>query len=157
MAKMNISLPDELKAQMDQHKVNWSSVASQAFKQEVENIAYLNSIGSPVKRRIAESEIQDIGGVEKYAHREGQRWAETHARAIELRRLEADAEDGVHFEDWDGLVRVILGSSYDNHMADWFGANRQFGGDVVTAFEEQYATAFAEGALEVLEAADKAD
>jgi post-segregation antitoxin (ccd killing protein) len=155
---MNISLPDELKARMDKHKVNWSALASEAFRREVDNVEYLASIRSNVKRRIAETEIEDIGGVEKYAHRNGQYWAEEHARALELRRLDAYVQQhGGEFESWDLLVRVISGDSVHEYRDDWYGPASQFGRDVVAAYEEQYATAFAEGALKVLDEADKAE
>jgi hypothetical protein len=155
VAKMNISIPDDLRERMRPFdaETNWSDLAAAAFKQKVENAEYLASIRPGVKRRIMTTEIEDIGGVEKFAHRDGQHWAENHARMSELRRLAAHLErDGVDLGSWRALVNVILGDRFDGHHQDWVGPQSQFGGRVVTTYEEQYANAFAEGAMEVFEA-----
>ena len=157
MAKMNISIPDELRHRMqpfDNNK-NWSELAAGAFRREVENAEHLASIKSATRRRLRETEIEDVGGVERFAHKNGREWAANSARMIELRRLDKYLNrEGFEFESWEALVRVILGDRFGDDQADWFGQNSQFGGDPVEAYEENYAIAFAEGALDVLQEVD---
>jgi hypothetical protein len=156
VAKMNISIPDELRQQMQSHDnaFNWSNLAAEAFKSAVDNAEYLASIKSTVKRRIMATEVQDIASVERKAKSDGQKWAENHARMIELRNLNRHVEkqDSIDFGSWETVVRVIVGeeAAVADFRDGWVGPRSQFGSGVVEAYEENYANAFVEGALEVL-------
>jgi hypothetical protein len=159
VAKMNISIPDDLRQRMQPHDdaLNWSRLATEAFGRAVANAELLASIKSDVKRRLQQTEIEDVGGLEKAAHRDGQRWATNSARMTELRRLEnADTRD-VDFDTWNAVVRVILGDRYEEDRADWFGPDSPFGATEDDTYEEQCAKAFVEGALEVLEEIDRSE
>src|SRR4051794_33898219 len=120
---MNISIPDELRQRMQalDNSLNWSSLATAAFKQAVDNAEYLSSIKPAMKRRIIETEIEDIGGVEAFAYQRGQQWAANNARMIELRQLEkyVQQQDGIDFGTWEAVVRVILGNRFDDSRDDW--------------------------------------
>jgi hypothetical protein len=89
----------------------------------------------------------------------GQQWAANHARMIELRQLEKHVEraGGVDFESWGTVVRVLLGNRFEKYSSDWFGIQSQFGSDVVETYEENYANAFVEGALDMLEEFDRSE
>ena len=121
---MNISVPDELKQRMQplENTMNWSRIAADAFRQAVENAEYLASIRSSVKRRLMQTEVEDMGSIEKTAHRDGQQWAANDARMIELRRLEQHVDKGgLEFPNWEALVRVILGEDFEENRGDWLG------------------------------------
>jgi hypothetical protein len=158
---MNISIPDELRQRMQplDSRLNWSGLAASAFKTAVDNAEYVASIKSAMKRRIVQTEIEDVGGVEAFAHRRGQEWAANNARMIELRQLEryVERQGVVDFGSWETVVRVLLGNRFDDYREEWFGNRSQFGSDVVESYEENYANAFVEGALEMLEELDRSE
>src|SRR3954452_23885914 len=112
---MNISVPDELRQRMQplDKTLNWSALATIAFRKAVDNADYLSSIKSDVKRRIVATEIEDIGGVEEFARQRGREWAAAHARMIELRQLAkyVDAK-GIDFSKWETVVRIVLGHEF---------------------------------------------
>lgn len=107
MARVNISIPDELKASMDGLNCNWSAIAQEAFTQVVE-IEQLKSNNQGLeaglvrlrgnKRMNAERE-----STEGFIH--GQTWALEEAKYDELREL-AQLKDAVD-ADSAALVKVI--------------------------------------------------
>jgi hypothetical protein len=82
-----------------------------------------------------------------------------HARMIELRQLEKHVEraGGADFDSWETAVRVLLGNRFDKYSDDWLDIRSQFGSDVVETYEENYANAFVEGALDMLEEFDRSE
>jgi hypothetical protein len=98
--RMNIWVPDELKARMDEvQHVNWSAIAQRAFEIEV-NVARWKMVENEEERvverlrasKLREDEAEQIAGREA-----GQEWAQATAEYGELRRV-------ANYEHW-GVTR----------------------------------------------------
>src|SRR3954469_15722001 len=110
--RMNISLPDTLREQMQpfDDKANWSALAAEAFRREVERLTELSSISDDVKRRLRQTEMEDNDDAGEAGVKAGREWAKQHARMVHLRRLDA-AEDLLERMTEvmpDVLARIIL-------------------------------------------------
>ena len=105
MARMNISVPDDVKDRMDavEEPVNWSAVASRAFSIELGEIAKRNQEKdmSAVIDRLRASKIEHMDVKEMEGFDAGQEWATQTAEFHELDRL-ADAK-AKNESIWDDL------------------------------------------------------
>jgi hypothetical protein len=89
MARINISVPDELKARMDAEDENWSEVARTVFERRLLEIATRKETMTmnDVVQRLRASKMQDL----KAAKQLGRTWAMQTASFSELKAL-------AHFE-----------------------------------------------------------
>jgi hypothetical protein len=150
--RMNISLPDALREQMQpfDDKVNWSSVAAAAFKREADRLAELNSISDDVKRRLKQTEMEDNENAGEGGVKAGREWAKQHARMVHLRRLyQAEDAGALRGEVMpDELARIILNDS-EARWLDVPGVD-EYPEDFEV--EAGWALGFVEGAMEVYRA-----
>jgi len=147
MAKINLSIPDELKEQMDAlPDVNWSGVAKEAFANLV-NIHQLRS------RDMNEAGLERLRAsrknVEEHNHADGVRlgkeWALNEAEYDELERVASIEETG----DDPGfdLSNAVFGDAFDRRDArDWL--KRTFH---TSEPSEESVLGFLEGAAEVFD------
>jgi hypothetical protein len=92
MAKMNVYIPDELKAEMDaagKLAPNWSAVAQEAFRLECQRIANRKRGGkmSAVVERLRESKERLANQDKVQGHAAGRKWAAEQAQYDELARV----------------------------------------------------------------------
>lgn len=59
MAELRIIIPEELKRKMERFKIDWSSVAKELLKKEVDELSRLEAIVS--KSRLTEDEALALG------------------------------------------------------------------------------------------------
>ena len=60
MSKVSIRVPEDLKKSMEHHgKINWSEVAREAFKEEIERLELADSIASGSE--LTEEDVEEIG------------------------------------------------------------------------------------------------
>lgn len=144
MARVNLSIPDELKEAMDKIVgVNWSEVARQVFDREVRKRKRIEGMdkNSIVERLKATYEDQKEAEIDN-GRRAGERWAAEKAEFTELKELERIDDDAAEalfhwsfddtvFERWD--------------REDFWESAKVKLGDVTPAFCE----GFVEGAMDV--------
>ncbi len=59
MGTLSVSVPDNLREQMDQlEEVNWSAVARKAFEEKVEEVEFLKTIAG--KSKLTEKDAEEI-------------------------------------------------------------------------------------------------
>ena len=98
MARMNISVPDDLRAQMDQHDhTNWSSVAQRAFEQHLIHLKSRmeTTTMEDVIERLRASKQANEEEEKKSGHEAGRQWAMKFAEYHQLERV-------VEI-DWEGV------------------------------------------------------
>jgi hypothetical protein len=90
MPKINIYVPDEMKARMDEAEksANWSAVAQRAFELELKHLESIKEIKSmtDVIERLRVSKQKKAEELEKAGRRSGVKWAKKHAKYDELKR-----------------------------------------------------------------------
>jgi hypothetical protein len=150
--RMNISLPDALREQMQpfDDRANWSALAAEAFRREVDKLAELSSISDDVKRRLRQTEIEDNESAGEEGVKAGREWAKRHARMVHLRRLD-EAEDMLgRMGDVapDDLARIIL----KDHEARWLDVPGIDEYPEDFEVEAGWVLGFVEGAMEVYSA-----
>jgi hypothetical protein len=96
--RMNITIPQRLKAQMDKlaEQVNWSNVAAEAFQRkivEVQSARKRTMTKEKLIDRLRKAGKDDLRGYET-GHAAGRSWAETKALPRHLRNLERIQEKG---------------------------------------------------------------
>ena len=149
MARMNISVPDELKARMDDINTNWSAVAAVAFELEVRQRERIDKMdrGAVVERLRATYE-KDKSRQFDVGHEAGVAWASEEAEASELMSL----NDAAGIEDAADFLRA---GRYDETAFEKYS-------DAASFFEEAlgsepvvpstaWVRGFVTGALEVWE------
>jgi post-segregation antitoxin (ccd killing protein) len=146
MARINLSIPDNIKAEMDALDVNWSEVARAAFDRELQirKSIRIENMNDVIERlRISKASAE---GLDKASGRKaGQLWAQKHASFRHLRRignLDLDEGEGRYASQVD----VALGNS-GNDWGDSFWND----GAYAEPPTEEYVEAFVEGATEVWE------
>jgi hypothetical protein len=88
MAKMNIYIPDELRARMDQAgDRNWSAMAQRAFELECHLVEVLMDTEDSVIQRLRASKAKEDDARREYGQRAGRQWAREGAEYSELRRV----------------------------------------------------------------------
>lgn len=88
MARINISIPDELKSAMDGIDANWSRLAAEAFQEEVRKKQYRGENMKEAKLRMMESRAKWEKKMWDYGEVLGLEWALERAGYEELLRLE---------------------------------------------------------------------
>ena len=178
MARMNISLPDELRRRMREHDndTNWSAIAVDAFRKKVEMLEFVSkedfSMNDAVTRLRAARREAHAGHYE-LGFRSGRDWAMKKAEWEELIRLkesfpqEFDWNQFFQHPDavgYEGLfVRWVIDESASRGSGIqefWLDTLARSGPGYVEISEESFPTesyvqGFAEGALEVLEEAEE--
>jgi len=101
--RMSISIPSELKAQMNEVKyVNWSKTARSSFERKLSEISQQNDLGDIIERLRATK--QKESDAFRAGHTSGRLWAETKAEISELNNLARVCEeferDPVHTWGW---------------------------------------------------------
>lgn len=146
MARINISIPDELKARMDNHPaVNWSQSASELFLNkinELESTIEVKDMTDAIARLKA-SKAQFKDNTKKEGYEFGLGWAMKEADYEELSRL-AEATEQLEVPDTlRDLERLITGQNYDMDYLLESGID-----------DPSFIEGFIEAALEVLEKVD---
>ena len=145
MARMNISIPDQLKADMDAlSSVNWSALAAEVFGREVRKSRKVDAmnIEQVVERlRASYEEVELV--VEEEGHTAGVSWASETAGASELMWISVDRERAMEgLYEW----RFGTGPFRDIDQQDFWGLER---GDRKPS--RVFVFGFVAGALEVWE------
>jgi hypothetical protein len=105
MAKLNLYVPDDLKARMDavSDNVNWSEVARPAFQAAVANYEHRKGRNMTTAiERLRASKQETVVSEEASGKAEGRRWAENYASYDDLRRVakitaaDLEAEHGAY-------------------------------------------------------------
>ena len=112
MARMSISMPDQLKVEMDAiGSVNWSALAVEAFQRVVRKSRKVDAMNTEqVVERLRASYEETKSADQEEGHTTGVSWASETAEAAELMWLDQDGSaDALHvwrvsdspFEDYD--------------------------------------------------------
>ena len=156
MARINISITDELKSRMDQHPgFNWSEIASKAFNNQIlitESSIEVKNMTVAISRLKASKQMYKEE-LKTQGYEEGHSWAMEHAEYSELRRL----------SEWD---KLISSSSRSAPMSanEFMDAVTDQGLHDVDVFEDdapihndEYISGFCAGALAVFKLIEESD
>lgn len=128
MARINLSIPDELKSRMDTLNLNWSAIAQTAFSNAIQTAA-LKDFSADERClftdvglfRLRELKAQNVQVQYAEAIHEGRQWALHIAEYEDLRLLAAlrdvIAEKGNaarYFNEWDSSCEVRGGRAWVN-------------------------------------------
>lgn len=141
MARINISVPNELKARMDKHpSINWSQTASELFESkinEIESSIEVKDMTGAIARLKA-SKANFKNDIKKQGYEFGLQWAMADADYEELNRLAKADENREIPEDLRGLERLITDQNYDFYNLMEYGID-----------EPEFISGFMAAALEV--------
>ena len=168
MPKINLSVPDDMKARMDAagDRRNWSAVARRAFDLELKHIESIMEIKTmnQVIERLKASKAMSAANSEDDGRHAGRLWAKERAEYDELKRV-GGLEMHIfseNFEDPDGscldiVVRAIAADEADgldgDEIAYMFGIVRD---EIDVTLTRDFLVGFVMGAQEVWEeVADK--
>jgi len=161
MSKINLSIDDELRTQMESldRKPNWSGIAAAAFRQHIAatNMKKTEIDMSDVIERMKAAQELDAAQNSEIGRQEGRVWAAECASPRKLKRLEAD-RDPVH--DWyigvgesayaggDLIARVLNGTETPEQ-----GAFKDMISPEYSDLEDvpEFVQGFAEGCMEIWE------
>jgi hypothetical protein len=169
MARTTISLPDELKREMDKigGDANWSALAADTFLAEINRIKARKAAlkGKPMEaaiNRLRQSKVEFLGAAQERGKADGTRWAMETADYGELKRLADNWPQCETTETTDalGAPGVFLNLiSEDDERCDrmdiddfWVNLGKESRDE--DAYSAQYWDGFVEGALEVFEKVD---
>jgi hypothetical protein len=161
---MNISLPGDLKAEMDAVKesVNWSNVAAEAFRRALLDLASSRkgkNMEDVIKRLKAAAVLEEDTYFED-GKTAGTQWAKDEARPSQLRRLEDSfSRSPGPFEGepdaygWAGVVYFLINGDRqaDRHEINDFWERVLGEDDRDRIYEPRFAEGFAAGAVELWE------
>jgi hypothetical protein len=166
MARTTISIPDDLKAEMDAlgNEVNWSATAAEAFRAQIERIKVRRSRNegkrmSAAIQRLKASKVDYEGEAHERGHEDGVRWAMERAEYAELKRLseawpQVDTTETIDALGAPGVfLRMILDEDDfgGRQSIEDFWTNLGKDSRDQDAYSFQYWDGFGEGALEVFE------
>jgi uncharacterized protein YukE len=120
MAKINLSIPDELKAQMDALPGRqWSQVAARAFQNEVKLQTLKGENMSEALERLRASKQQVADEDRAVGAEIGKEWAMTKATWKDLRAVAGVAEEADKWPDadlltFDGLWKTLKNIDWDD-------------------------------------------
>jgi hypothetical protein len=167
MARTTISLPDDLKEEMDKlgGDTNWSSLAASAFVAELNRIKARKAAlkGKPMNaaiQRLKESRERYLQDAESRGKVDGTRWAMESAEWGELKRL-AEAWPRVESCETNdalgapGVFLRMIHAMVDRAAIQNFWADFGKEHDDSDAYSSEYWDGFVVGALEVFEAAEE--
>ena len=148
MARMNISVPEEMRAEITRlgEKVNWSGLAQDAFAREIARLSKpKETTMSSVIERLRESKKKHEEEVVNFGKLKGRQWAEQRAEWPELQRV-AKIEGPEHVDDWalEALFSAIDPDLSPPDVARHLGIEAY-------AITDEFAEAFIDGAREVYE------
>jgi hypothetical protein len=160
MARTTISLPDDLKKEMEQYKeANWSSLAASAFRAEIDRLKAKQQLleGKSMNaaiERLKKSRKTFAMGANIRGHDAGTQWALTKAAYADLKAIHDRWE---HLELYDGenpaqsFFGMIAGKGdfriHMNTFLEIIGMAK----DDVDGSSPNFWLGFGEGALEVFE------
>lgn len=148
MAKMNISVPDELKERMDQWPdANWSKVAQNAFLRAVEiNELKGSNMEAAGMARLRADRQQNKELVEAISSKAGREWGLGEGTFVEMDRVRAllDIEE----VDMRMLTEAIRGDGPETRLSTAEMAETLFGRDNPT---EQEIRGFIKGVSDVFD------
>lgn len=168
MARTTISIPDEIKQQMDEvgDEANWSAIATSAFLAEINKLKARKAAlkGKPMNaaiERLRKSKESFLEEAKERGRSEGTSWAMHQAEYAELQRLATDWEQMESTETGDAFgapgvfLRIIAADGHvDRQDIDDFWTNLD-----AEVPEDQYSSdfwdGFIEGALEVFDQLDE--
>ena len=164
MVKMTISVPDELREDMDSlaDPPVWSHVAAEAFRQAVNEAKAKQKVQNmqDVIDRMKAAKSEEESELDRTFRENGRRWAREQATPATLRRLEAldTNEIGCGFPDHLGWFGVVSGrlpdademdsSEHREFIEEWICGEIDWS-DVDSDDTPACTIAFIEGALEV--------
>ena len=163
MARINLSIPDELKSKMDLQggTANWSNVAQTAFEKELLMIEANQQVENmdDVVSRLRASKMVSIEDVLPDAKEKGRNWAKQGAEYVQLKALGEAHWEGMEGGYWRTAGAVAI-SNHENESLDdvdthqsndfweeWIDMTWRNDSDVADAA----AGAFVEGAVEIWE------
>ena len=123
MAKMTISIPDDLKARMDsvEQRVIWSAVSSAAFETKLGELSAEREklAMSTVIERLRTSKLESEGEDYKAGYEAAQEWASGSAEYPELKNL-SELFGRAQYEDFPYDAQQIAELADDNNVPDCF-------------------------------------
>jgi hypothetical protein len=160
VVRMNISIPAELRKQMDgvPGSVNWSAVAAGAFRDKVERLLARRKGAMKKEDVIARLKLADERDDDEAwtdGEEAGERWAQRKATPKQLRRLDEkfDRELFSGVPDAYGWAGVLYGLIVGEHHGDEMQIRAYWesvlgdGDDALRIENESFAEGFVEGAL----------
>ncbi len=141
MARMSISMPDQLKVEMDAiGSVNWSALAVEAFQRVVRKSRKVEAMNTEqVVERLRASYEETKSVEQEEGHAAGVEWASTTAEADELIWLEANDElAALRLHEW----RVSDSPFEEYDLQDFWGESKP---------SHAFVEGFVEGAIEAWE------
>ena len=147
MARMNISIPDQLKDKMDAiGSVNWSALAAEVFERQVRKSRKVDAMNiEQIYERLEASYEESEVAVGEEGHMAGVSWASETAEAMELEWIAHNIEDAAsELYEW----RFRLGPFREIDQKDFWGLKR---GERKPT--HKFVLAFVFGAFEVWDAA----
>ncbi len=145
MARMNISIPDQLKDKMDAiGSVNWSALAAEVFERQVRKSRKVDAMNiEQVYERLEASYEESEVAVQEEGYMAGVSWASKTAEAMELEWIGGNIENaGSDLYEW----RFSIGPFREIDQKDFWGLKR---GERKPT--HKFVLAFVEGACEVWE------
>ena len=139
MARISISMPDQLKVEMDAiGSVNWSALAVEAFQRVVRKSGKVDAMDAEqVVERLRASYEEVKSAEQEEGHAAGVEWASTTAEADELMWLEANDElAALVLHEWR-----VSDSPFEDHD------NSEFW-EIAAGLEDSPSQAFIEGFVE---------
>lgn len=104
MAKINLTIPDDLKEKMSGYtNANWSRVASEAFAQAIEK-EKLMALDMNDIEKVAARFKAEIVKEESHCEEAGDRWAREYASANQMKAIDA-TEDECYAETMDVIAQ----------------------------------------------------
>ncbi len=141
MARMSISMPDQLRVEMDAiGSVNWSALAVEAFQRVVRKSRKVDAMNTAQVVERLQASYQEIKSAEQEeGHAAGVEWASTTAEADELMWLEANDELAADYlHEW----RFDDGPFKNTDQHDFWGCKKGEGGP-----SRSFVEGFVEGAI----------
>ena len=168
MPKINIYVPDEMKARMDgaETTANWSAIAQRAFESELNHLERIKEVKSmsDVIERLRGSKQNKAEELQKQGRERGVDWAKHSAEYDELRRASQtdtnELDQAIIVGDPDEAYRdwvarhILAGSEWDAYGWDerWELTANLFGVDedmLVAVVTTEFIEGFLEGAADV--------
>lgn len=151
VARRNISLPDELHAQMETLDINWSAVAQEAFIDAIEiaKLKELNMNKEAGLARLRQSKESNTERLRAEAHKLGATWALEQATYDQLERVAKLIESVDAGGEWRAPGAMsCLANAIDEGQRVEDVAEELFGTEWAT---DNQVEGFIEGATEVFE------
>lgn len=154
MARINLSIPDGMKQQMDEISgVSWSSVAAVAFEKFITQHKTRGDSMSEVKERLLASKARYEAEMIETGESYGRDWGKNEAEYEQLLSLQKSEEYPESFRELFGLVADDPndGYEYEGFLASVFG--HEWRGDVEKYDNPQFCEGFVKGAVELFKEA----